>query len=66
MGFKMIEIPSIWIERKVGESRFKLFSFLPALFNKDGNPNLYGYVFNSIIFGLLYSLLIKGLSSIKS
>ena len=29
MGFKMVEIPSIWIERKVGESRFKLFSFLP-------------------------------------
>ena len=29
MGFKMIEIPSTWIERKVGESRFKLLSFLP-------------------------------------
>ncbi len=29
MGLKMIEIPSIWIERKVGESRFKLLSFLP-------------------------------------
>jgi len=29
MGLKMIEIPSIWIERKQGESRFKIFSFLP-------------------------------------
>lgn len=29
MGLKMIEIPSIWKERKVGESRFKLLSFLP-------------------------------------
>ena len=29
LGYKMIEIPSIWIERQQGESRFKLFSFLP-------------------------------------
>ena len=29
MGLKMIEIPSIWKEREVGESRFKLLSFLP-------------------------------------
>lgn len=34
--------------------RKNLFIFLPALFNKDGNPNLYGYIFNSIIFGLSY------------
>lgn len=34
--------------------RKNLFTFLPALFNKDGNPNLYGYIFNSIIFGLSY------------
>ena len=25
----MIEIPSVWIERKIGESRFRLFKFLP-------------------------------------
>ena len=29
MGFEMIEIPSVWIERKIGESRFRLFKFLP-------------------------------------
>ncbi len=29
MNYKMIEIPSTWIERKVGQSRFKLLSFLP-------------------------------------
>ena len=27
---------------------------LPSLFANDGNPNLYGYLFNSIIFGLSY------------
>jgi len=34
--------------------RKNLLTFLPSLFNKDGNPNLYGYLFNSIIFGLSY------------
>ena len=34
--------------------RKNLLTFLPALFNKDGNPNLYGYLFNSVIFGLSY------------
>ena len=34
--------------------RKNLLTFLPALFYKDGNPNLYGYLFNSIIFGLSY------------
>tara|TARA_Y100000389_G_scaffold89980_1_gene86513 strand:+ start:18581 stop:19201 length:621 start_codon:yes stop_codon:yes gene_type:complete len=34
--------------------RKNLFIYLPSLFNKDGNPNLSGYVFNSAIFALLY------------
>lgn len=34
--------------------RKNLLTFLPALFYKDGNPNLYGYLFNSILFGLSY------------
>ena len=38
-----------------------IFSFLPKLFNSDGNPNLYGYVFNSVLFGALYYGLTKGL-----
>jgi dolichol-phosphate mannosyltransferase len=28
LGYKMIEVPTIWIERDKGKSRFKLFSFI--------------------------------------
>ena len=38
--------------------RKNLFIYLPSLFNKDGNPNLSGYLFNSAIFALLYFLFI--------
>lgn len=34
--------------------RKNLFIYLPSLFNKDGNPNLSGYIFNSVVFGILY------------
>ena len=34
--------------------RKNLFIYLPSLFNKDGNPNLSGYLFNSAVFALLY------------
>ena len=37
--------------------RTYLFKFLPSLFNKDGNPNLSGYVVNSILFALLYYII---------
>ena len=46
--------------------RKNMFVFLPNLFNKDGNPNLSGYVFNSIIFALLYTILLKGLHYINN
>lgn len=36
-----------------------LFRYLPVLFFKDGNHNLYGYVFMSVAFGLLYYILTK-------
>ena len=36
-----------------------LLKFLPTLFNKDGNPNLYGYIFNSVVFGSTYYFMIK-------
>ena len=36
-----------------------LFGYFPALFSKDGNLNLYGFVFNSILFGLLFYILNK-------
>lgn len=46
--------------------RKRMFAFLPSLFYKDGNPNLSGYVFNSVIFALFYALLLKGLHYLKS
>ena len=46
--------------------RKHIFSFLPSLFNNDGNPNFYGYVFNSLIFGGLYYGMNKGLISLKN
>jgi hypothetical protein len=36
-----------------------LFGYFPVLFSKDGNLNLYGFTFNSILFGLLFYLLNK-------
>ena len=42
--------------------RKHVLAFLPSLFNKDGNPNLSGYIFNSTMFGLIYLLLIKGIT----
>lgn len=45
--------------------RKRMFVFLPNLFNKDGNPNLSGYIFNSVMFAIFYALLLKGLSYIK-
>lgn len=36
-----------------------LYKFFPALFSKDGNINLYGFVFTSALFGILYYMLSK-------
>jgi len=36
-----------------------LYKFFPALFSKDGNINLYGFVFTSALFGMLYYFLSK-------
>lgn len=36
-----------------------LYKFFPALFSKDGNVNLYGFIFTSALFGILYYLLSK-------
>ena len=41
--------------------RKNLFKFLPSLFSKDGNPNLSGYVLNSLVFAALYFGLTKGM-----
>lgn len=36
-----------------------MFNYFPVLFSKDGNLNSNGYVFNSVLFGLLFYLLNK-------
>ena len=34
--------------------RTRFLSLLPSLHNSDGNPNLSGYIMNSVVFGILY------------
>jgi hypothetical protein len=36
-----------------------LFTYLPILFSKDGNLNINGFLFTSILFGLIFYLLNK-------
>jgi len=36
-----------------------LFAYFPILHFKDGNINLYGYTFKSVLFGLFYYILVK-------
>lgn len=45
--------------------RKNLLTFLPNLFNKDGIPKLSGYIFNSVMFALLYALLVKGINYLQ-
>lgn len=37
----------------------QLFTYFPILFNVDGNYNIYGYLFSSILFGMLFYLLTR-------
>ena len=39
----------------------QLCRVIPALFNKDGNPNLSGYIFTSIAFSSTFFILTKGM-----
>lgn len=39
----------------------KLFIYFPIIFSNDGNLNLYGFIFMSILFGLLYFIINKSL-----
>lgn len=41
--------------------RKNMFTFLPSLFNIDGNPNLTGYIFNSVVFGIIYYVMQIGI-----
>jgi hypothetical protein len=36
-----------------------LFTYIPFLFSNDGNFNLNGYLFTSVLFGVLFHLLMK-------
>jgi len=44
----------------------KFLSILPSLYNKDGNPNLTGYVLNSLFFGSMYYVISKLLNNLQS
>jgi hypothetical protein len=39
----------------------QLWKIIPALFNKDGNPNLSGYIFTSTAFAGIFYVLTKGM-----
>ena len=56
--YEQIQIPLligvIYFLFQLPATRKNLFYFIPALFNKDGNPNLQGYLFNSFVFALLF------------
>jgi len=43
----------------------KTLTLLPSLFNKDGNPNLTGYILNSLFFGILYYVISKTLNHLQ-
>jgi len=43
-----------------------LFKLMPKLFKPDGNANIYGYIFNSILFGLTYFIMTKSILYINN
>jgi hypothetical protein len=46
--------------------RSKILLLLPSLFNSDGNPNLTGYILNSLFFGILYYVISKLLAHLQN
>tara|TARA_Y100000389_G_scaffold76400_1_gene73057 strand:+ start:2861 stop:3463 length:603 start_codon:yes stop_codon:yes gene_type:complete len=46
--------------------RKNILTFLPNLFKNDGNPKLSGYIFNSVMFAILYSAIVFGLHYLKN
>ena len=38
-----------------------LFTYFPMIFMKDGNYNIYGFVFTSILYGVLFYILNKSI-----
>lgn len=45
--------------------RSKILTILPSLFNNDGNPNLTGYIINSLFFGGSYYIISKTLTHLQ-
>jgi len=45
--------------------RSKVLAMLPSLFNKDGNPNLTGYIVNSLFFGISYYVISRVLTHLQ-
>jgi len=43
----------------------KVLAILPSLFNNDGNPNLTGYIINSLFFGISYYVISKLLTHLQ-
>ncbi len=43
-----------------------IYKLIPSLFKSDGNPNIYGYLFNSIAFGGLFMLILKSMKYFSS
>jgi hypothetical protein len=37
----------------------QLYTYFPILFNLDGNYNIYGYLFSSILFGMMFYMLTR-------
>ena len=44
----------------------KFLTMLPSLYNLDGNPNLTGYVLNSLFFGVSYYVISKSLQQLQN
>lgn len=44
----------------------QLCRVIPALFKKDGNPNLSGYIFTSVAFAGVYFVLTKGMKVLET
>ena len=57
--YEMIQLPIIvgilYFIFQLPSVRKQFLSFLPGLFNNDGNPKLSGYIFNSVVFAALYA-----------
>lgn len=44
----------------------KFLTLLPSLFNSDGNPNLTGYIINSLFFGIIYYVISKSMNQLQN